>query len=80
LVDTYLALPPPEKTSPGGRKEASPLIEKVCLGVFHDNLPAIGLYRKFGFKEEGRQPRGIKLGPGDYQDVILMYPFVGGMT
>jgi ribosomal protein S18 acetylase RimI-like enzyme len=42
------------------------------------NLLAIALYRKFGFLEEGRQPRQIKLGPGEYQELILMYRWVGG--
>lgn len=52
------------------------LIEKVGLAVFATNHPAIGLYRKFGFVEEGRQPKQIKLGPGRYEDVVLMYRFV----
>jgi transglutaminase-like putative cysteine protease len=57
--------------------EANPLIEKVGLAVFSDNLPAISLYRKFGFIEEGRQPRQIKLGSDAYQDLVLMYRYVG---
>jgi transglutaminase-like putative cysteine protease len=57
--------------------EANPLIEKVGLAVFADNLPAINLYRKFGFAEEGRQPRQIKMGPDAYQDLLLMYRYVG---
>ncbi len=56
--------------------ESHPLIEKVGLGVFCDNLPAIGLYKKFGFVEEGRQPREIKMAADKYQDVLLMYRFV----
>jgi RimJ/RimL family protein N-acetyltransferase len=55
-------------------------IEKVGLAVFATNLPAIGLYRKLGFAEEGRQPKQIKLGPGCYEDVILMYRFVKEAT
>ena len=56
--------------------ETSDLIEKLCLAVFADNRPAIDLYKKFGFLEEGRQPHQIKVGPDDYQDVVLMYRFV----
>ena len=57
--------------------EANALIEKVGLAVFSDNLPAINLYRKFGFIEEGRQPRQIKMGQDTYQDLVLMYRHVG---
>jgi RimJ/RimL family protein N-acetyltransferase len=56
--------------------EANVSIEKICLAVFSDNLPAINLYRKFGFQEEGRQPRQIKMGPDSYQDLVLMYRYV----
>jgi RimJ/RimL family protein N-acetyltransferase len=56
--------------------KANPLIEKVGLGVFASNESAIRLYQKFGFVEEGRQPKDIKTGPGKYHDVILMYRFV----
>jgi len=56
--------------------EANPLIEKVGLGVFASNEAAIRLYRKFGFVEEGRQPKEVKMGPNEYEDVILMYRFV----
>jgi RimJ/RimL family protein N-acetyltransferase len=57
--------------------DASALIEKVGLAVFADNLPAINLYKKVGFIEEGRQPRQIKMGPDGYQDLVLMYRYVG---
>lgn len=57
--------------------EANPLIEKIGLAVFSDNLPAINLYRRFGFVEEGRQPRQIKMGPDAYQNLVLMYRHVG---
>lgn len=56
--------------------KANALIEKVGLAVFSGNLPAIALYQKFGFREEGRQLRQIKLGNHEYQDLILMYRFV----
>jgi RimJ/RimL family protein N-acetyltransferase len=57
--------------------ESSPMIEKVGLGVFATNEPAIALYQKSGFVEEGRQPKEIKIGPGRYDDVILLYRLVG---
>jgi RimJ/RimL family protein N-acetyltransferase len=56
--------------------EANPLIEKLSLAVFANNENAIGLYRKLGFVEEGRQPRDVKLGPGRYVDTILLYRLV----
>jgi len=46
-------------------------LEKVELEVFSDNLPAIRLYQKHGFVEEGRKIRARKL-DGQYQDVMLM--------
>ena len=53
-----------------------PRIEKVSLAVLADNAPAIALYRRFGFEEEGRRPREVKRGPGSYVDDILLYRFV----
>ena len=55
--------------------EAHPVIEKLCLAVFATNEPAIGLYRKLGFVEEGRRPREVKLAPNQYVDDICMYRF-----
>jgi putative acetyltransferase len=46
-------------------------VEKIELTVYPDNLAAIGLYRKFGFREEGRLVRHSKKSYG-YQDEILM--------
>ena len=56
--------------------KASPAIEKVCLDVFAINEPAIRLYKKLGFIEEGRPTRDIKRGPDDYVDTVMMYRFV----
>ena len=42
-------------------------LEKVELEVFSDNLPAIRLYWKHGFVEEGHKIRTRKL-DGQYQD------------
>jgi ribosomal protein S18 acetylase RimI-like enzyme len=57
--------------------EAHPTLEKVALQVLADNEAALALYRKYGFVEEGRRPREIKRGEGDYVDDILMYRVVG---
>lgn len=51
---------------------ASPLIEKVSLGVFAENTAARRLYESMGFVEEGRRLREFKLGPGRYADDIVM--------
>lgn len=53
-----------------------PVIEKIGLGVFENNARAIDLYKKFGFVEEGRRVREIKMGPDEYVDSILMYKLV----
>jgi RimJ/RimL family protein N-acetyltransferase len=49
-------------------------IEKIDLEVFEDNTPAILLYKKFGFVEEGRKRKAIKTNNG-YKDNILMARF-----
>jgi len=46
-------------------------IEHVGLAVFARNARALALYRKAGFREIGRRPRGKKL-DGHYDDVVLM--------
>ena len=51
-------------------------LEKVFLSVFSTNQPAIRLYQKFGFVEEGRQLSQIKLADGQYVDLLLMAYFV----
>jgi RimJ/RimL family protein N-acetyltransferase len=54
----------------------NPRIEKVSLAVLADNANAIALYRKLGFKEEGRRVREIKFGEGQYKDDLLMAVWV----
>lgn len=56
--------------------EANPLIERIGLVVLFNNEGAIRLYRRFGFVEEGRRPRAVKLGPEQYADELLMYRLV----
>ena len=46
-------------------------LEKIELTVYASNVPAISLYQKLGFVEEGRKKRGRFL-DGFYDDVLLM--------
>jgi RimJ/RimL family protein N-acetyltransferase len=50
-------------------------LEKITLGVFASNRPAIQLYSRFGFVEEGRQQRQVKV-DGQYIDLLLMALFL----
>ena len=50
-------------------------IEKLELQVYASNVPARGLYQKFGFKVEGRRVRARKL-DGRYDDIVLMGLFL----
>jgi RimJ/RimL family protein N-acetyltransferase len=45
--------------------------EKICLSVFHTNLIAIALYKKFGFQEIGRRNKQFLI-ENKYIDEILM--------
>lgn len=56
-------------------KQNLPQLKIVTLGVFSNNLLAIKIYKKFGFKEYGRLPEGI-LYKGKYLDHIYMYILV----
>jgi RimJ/RimL family protein N-acetyltransferase len=53
-----------------------PDIEKINLLVRSSNERAIALYKKFGFVEEGRKRREVKLSDGTYEDNILMALFL----
>jgi len=44
----------------------------VIVEVFADNVAALVLYKKFGFKEYGRLPKGL-LRQGKYSDQIELY-------
>jgi L-amino acid N-acyltransferase YncA len=46
-------------------------IEKIELQVYASNRAARALYRKLGFRQEGRRVRARKL-DGKYDDVVLM--------
>lgn len=49
----------------------------VSLTVFGDNKPAISLYKKMGFKEWGRLPKGF-FRQGKYSDSVKMYKKLEG--
>jgi putative acetyltransferase len=46
-------------------------LRRIELTVFTDNAPAIALYRRFGFVEEGRS-RGYAMRDGVLADVLHM--------
>jgi hypothetical protein len=52
-------------------------VEKIMLAVYPTNDVAIGLYRKFGFVEEGRLVGHSRKSTG-YEDEILMSAWIGG--
>jgi ribosomal protein S18 acetylase RimI-like enzyme len=47
-------------------------LHKLCLSVFAQNDAAIGLYRKFGFVEEGRRVKQYRRASGELWDTIEM--------
>jgi ribosomal protein S18 acetylase RimI-like enzyme len=47
-------------------------LHKLCLEVFAHNTAAIGLYRKFGFVEEGRRRQQYRRASGELWDSIMM--------
>lgn len=47
-------------------------LHKLTLEVFPHNEAAIGLYRKFGFVEEGRLVRHVRRANGELWDLISM--------
>lgn len=58
-----------------GWAENNPGLEKLSLLVFSSNKRAIALYRKLGFKQEGKLLKDAKI-DGKYINSILMYLFV----
>ena len=47
-------------------------LHKLTLSVFPHNEAAIGLYRKFGFVEEGRRVKQMRRANGELWDLIEM--------
>ena len=58
---------------------ANSKIEKIELQVRSSNERAISLYKTFGFEEEGRKIKRLKLGPNRYVDDVYMALWVGGL-
>ncbi len=54
-------------------------VEKISLDVFSNNERAIGLYKKYGFRVEGRL-KGQYVLEGRYVDEILMGLFLQDQT
>ncbi|MCP3903439.1 MAG: GNAT family N-acetyltransferase [Planctomycetes bacterium] len=53
-------------------------IERIGLTVLSTAERAIALYRKLGFREEGRRIRQVKFASGEYADQVLMALFPVG--
>ena len=51
-------------------------LHKINLGVVADNKPAVKLYKKLGFKVEGRMVEEVRH-EGKYKDVLVMALFGG---
>ena len=47
-------------------------LHKLCLEVFPTNTPAIALYRKYGFVEEGRRVKQYRRASGELWDSLMM--------
>jgi RimJ/RimL family protein N-acetyltransferase len=47
-------------------------LHKLTLSVFPHNEAAMGLYRKFGFVEEGRREKHMRRASGELWDLIEM--------
>lgn len=58
--------------------KGNPEIEKIELRVRAGNARAVHLYESFGFMEEGRLRRRLKLADGRYVDDVAMGLFVDG--
>lgn len=52
----------------------NPVNKKISLAVFSTNKNAIALYKKLGFRREGRCPRDMII-DGKYVDSVLMYKY-----
>ncbi|RYD56502.1 MAG: GNAT family N-acetyltransferase [Sphingobacteriales bacterium] len=50
----------------------NPYLQRLWLQVIAANQPAIELYKKFGFEQEGLQKNFIKTGEGTYADNLIM--------
>ncbi|MFT4977125.1 MAG: ribosomal protein S18 acetylase RimI-like enzyme [Myxococcota bacterium] len=51
----------------------NPILQKIGLSVFDDNIRAIALYEKLGFSEEGRRSGEYREADGTLRGDVLMY-------
>lgn len=59
-----------------GWAEQHPVIAKISLQVYTHNEAAVGLYRRFGFVEEGRRVGEYRFADGSLRDDLLMARWV----
>lgn len=58
--------------------EREPGIEKLVMPVLATNTRSLALCRAMGLVEETRHLREVKLGPGEYVDLVVMVRWVKG--
>lgn len=52
--------------------KSSQQIEKINLRVLENNTKAIEMYKRYGFKENGRKTKEVKISEGNYLDDLSM--------
>jgi RimJ/RimL family protein N-acetyltransferase len=52
--------------------QRTPSLEKACMQILHTNERSLALTKKFGFVEEARLHREVKIGPGEYADLVIL--------
>jgi len=52
-----------------------PGIRQVLVGANADNVPAIRLYERLGFKAYGREPAALRIGDDSYDELHLCLDF-----
>lgn len=54
-----------------------PVVEKLSMPVLANNVRSLAMCRAMGLEEEARQVREVKVGAGEYLDVVVMTLFLG---